>query len=638
MRDTNGHGYPSNGRPTNGPSGMKEFWNLENNERADVNGKADADDIVQNPYDCNATPSQTDYDKVHLNTHSHGSEDSNAISNGGSKNDNIPNAVTVHVTAPPIHGARAIQNKARKEALQKLFRRRIKEVYKESSRHFVTSKVSGGLSASSGYAACYHSHCHSESTLGVENLKLLIKTTASVASMKCDSEIASHGNNGATGDNLNAPPKDLKSNLTEGISVASSIPSAFPKELTYRALAAYTTLRTLSLTLRISPFTSFAFLRALSLPSDCPFLNQIHVQILRTLYASREIGHYEARGDGLSRIKLQIPMGGSKKREESIVSEYLARKENNQFVHGGENLTLMNQYTWPLFYMDYYNMFGPSFDYEDVGDKFLDRDGNLISSQDGNVQDENGSTLPKLVEDMDENALGIHTSEMDALFQCQPSDIPISQCDPPYKDFPWILSKATEVEDDTNEKSNFLSSKTVSAKGKGRAKNSRRKKRKKNYDGGDSSGNASEDDSVYTSYHGSKRKRKRDPVATDEKESPMQLCVSEKNPRPVSTRVYDNIYGFLNNGDASNKEPKSDPDVNNSNEGIRENGNEEDTDNIDSKRKTEAFLHESPQAMRHNSTKRLDKSHDAQMKAMTLLEEGKSHYNLDAEHRLTIIE
>eukprot|EP00429_Kryptoperidinium_foliaceum_P021171 CAMPEP_0176144732 /NCGR_PEP_ID=MMETSP0120_2-20121206/73705_1 /TAXON_ID=160619 /ORGANISM="Kryptoperidinium foliaceum, Strain CCMP 1326" /LENGTH=121 /DNA_ID=CAMNT_0017481143 /DNA_START=40 /DNA_END=402 /DNA_ORIENTATION=+ len=44
------------------------------------------------------------------------------------------------------------------------------------------------------------------------------------------------------------------------------LPGDFPPELAFRALAAYSLLRTLSVTLRLSPFTPNAFLRALYLP------------------------------------------------------------------------------------------------------------------------------------------------------------------------------------------------------------------------------------------------------------------------------------------------------------------------------------------------------------------------------------
>ena len=67
-------------------------------------------------------------------------------------------------------------------------------------------------------------------------------------------------------------------NNTEGNLSASTVPGGFPNDLTYRALSAYALLRTLSVQLRLSPFTPIAFLRALYLPFPNKLLGQVHVQ------------------------------------------------------------------------------------------------------------------------------------------------------------------------------------------------------------------------------------------------------------------------------------------------------------------------------------------------------------------------
>ena len=618
------------------------------------------------------THTDTNTDTSSRNNHNGEGEDggptrtnANNTTNNNTNTSN-PHAVTVHATASPIYAARAIRTKQKKEALQKLSRQKMSHVYKHSSRDFVMSRVSGSSgsgsgSSSSGAAAFYHSHCVTESTAGVEKLKLLVKTTASVATMNTNRNSNLNANsknfgnlNSKTFGNSNSKnfgnsnsktsldPSNSNSNRNSkpslealGLSYASTIPSAFPPQYTFRALAAYTTLRTLSLTLRISPFTPHAFLRALSLPCDCPFLNTVHVQILRNLFAHRDIGRYDARGDGSSRTRLQIPMAATRKREEGIVSEYLARKDHDLHVYGGENLTLLNQFTWPLFYMDYYSMFGDDVDGDDNGDngdngsnvgidgtekhtgteEILDHGGHdgmnghgttTTSTNNNTTNNSNSTVLPKTMEDMDEDMLGINTPEMNALFQSQPSHIPISQCDAPYKNFEWMdsmsMSMAGTREDDTNGNGNGngnggsgpLSLKVGSAaggigigigKGKQKHTSSRRKRRKKDHGhghGGDSSDNDSEYDEpeAYSFQSGgsssnsnSRGKRKRGRSAFAEATSAVveqhtpQFCESEKNPRSVLESVYANVYDYLEDASArrnngSSPSPSSSADTN----------------------------------------------------------------------------
>ena len=78
---------------------------------------------------------------------------------------------------------------------------------------------------------------------------------------------------------------------------ASELPNGFPPELAFRALAAYSLLRTLSCELRLSPFTPNVFLRALYLPVPNKLLGQIHASLLRILLASLNMG-YSCRPKG----------------------------------------------------------------------------------------------------------------------------------------------------------------------------------------------------------------------------------------------------------------------------------------------------------------------------------------------------
>ncbi len=131
--------------------------------------------------------------------------------------------------------------------------------------------------------------------------------------------------------------------------LASVIPAAFPGHLSFRALSLYSTIRTLSVQLRISPFTPNAFLRAISLPFHSKLIGEIHASILRILFAYYDLGVYHHRGDGLSKMKLPP------KKQDDGVSEYLARKDTLH-PNGGENLLYLDYLTWPLYLRDYVNI------------------------------------------------------------------------------------------------------------------------------------------------------------------------------------------------------------------------------------------------------------------------------------------
>ena len=116
------------------------------------------------------------------------------------------------------------------------------------------------------------------------------------------------------------------------------LPGDFPSDLSFRSLAAYSLLRTLSVQLRLSPFTPNVFLRALSLPAPNRLLGEIHVALLRILFVQKlkSMGYsYKAGGGGV---------GVTKKRQiDGIRWPLLA----------GDNLTYLDGHSWPLFYDDY---------------------------------------------------------------------------------------------------------------------------------------------------------------------------------------------------------------------------------------------------------------------------------------------
>ncbi len=116
------------------------------------------------------------------------------------------------------------------------------------------------------------------------------------------------------------------------------LPGDFPQDLSFRSLAVYSLLRTLSIQLRLSPFTPNAFLRALALPAPNKLLGDVHVALLRILFAQKlkNMGYsYKHGGGGVGVIK--------KRQVDGIRWPLLA----------GDNLTYLDGHSWPLFYDDY---------------------------------------------------------------------------------------------------------------------------------------------------------------------------------------------------------------------------------------------------------------------------------------------
>lgn len=113
--------------------------------------------------------------------------------------------------------------------------------------------------------------------------------------------------------------------------IASSLPPDFPAELSFRALGCYSLLRTLSRHLRLSPFTPHSFLRGLILPVPNQLLGEVHVAVLRHLFASVRYGNYHVHG-------------------------HVVKDLANQKKRGGNNISYMNSLTWTLFFEDYVEM------------------------------------------------------------------------------------------------------------------------------------------------------------------------------------------------------------------------------------------------------------------------------------------
>jgi DDT domain len=117
---------------------------------------------------------------------------------------------------------------------------------------------------------------------------------------------------------------------------ASDLPEGFPSELAYRALAVYSLLRTLSIELRLAPFTPNVFLRALYLPFPNRLLGKIHVALLRILLTNLQLGyHWHDKMPPMDVVKKRLVDG------------------LKWPLRAGDCFRLLDTYTWPIFYDDY---------------------------------------------------------------------------------------------------------------------------------------------------------------------------------------------------------------------------------------------------------------------------------------------
>jgi hypothetical protein len=164
-----------------------------------------------------------------------------------------------------------------------------------------------------------------------------------------------------------------------------SIPSNFSPRHSYRAAAAYSLLRTLSKELRLSPFTFQSFTSALMLPIPSRLLGEVHVRVLRVLFAAASAVHhhgvggcsngnmggyyYEKLGDGgvVDVIARRRRMWKNRSDDSntsssgasggSLEATKVNKKEEIEYEfvrkRGGNNLSFLDVFTWPLYYQDY---------------------------------------------------------------------------------------------------------------------------------------------------------------------------------------------------------------------------------------------------------------------------------------------
>jgi hypothetical protein len=135
---------------------------------------------------------------------------------------------------------------------------------------------------------------------------------------------------------------------------ASQLPEGFPPELAFRALAAYSLIRTLSIKLRLSPFTPNVFLRALYLPFPNRLMGQIHVALLRFLLGQLHMGYH---------------WGGAKGGIPAVCVVKKRKVDGLRWpLRAGDNLEYLDSYTWPVFFDDYCHLTADSL-YASMHDK-----------------------------------------------------------------------------------------------------------------------------------------------------------------------------------------------------------------------------------------------------------------------------
>ena len=135
------------------------------------------------------------------------------------------------------------------------------------------------------------------------------------------------------------------------------IPSEFAPSFSYRATAAYSLLRTLGVELRLSPFSLQSFLNSLALPIPSRLLGEIHVRVIRVLYANIGMGSYSKFGEGpvpnIKRKKKLIGEAGTGEASGEVDPDKPTVEEILVTKRGGDNLFFLDNATWPLFFEDY---------------------------------------------------------------------------------------------------------------------------------------------------------------------------------------------------------------------------------------------------------------------------------------------
>ena len=192
-------------------------------------------------------------------------------------------------------------------------------------------------------------------------------------------------------------PKSFHALQGPEVLIASQLPQGFPPELAYRALASYSLLRTLSIQLRLSPFTPNVFLRALLLPYPNRLLGQVHVALLRILLPALRQGYSYRDCGGATCV-------AKRRRVDGVWWD----------LRGGDNLTYLDGITWPLFYDDYVHLTADHL-WALMNDNDVYYDSASVAFQTTQLQEhyaevsETESTVSPPVSDMHQNGMTLST-------------------------------------------------------------------------------------------------------------------------------------------------------------------------------------------------------------------------------------
>ena len=194
-----------------------------------------------------------------------------------------------------------------------------------------------------------------------------------------------------------APPLNWEVLTGPNHLIPSLLPHDFPVELSFQALSTYAVIRTFSLQLLVSPFSPTVFLRALCLKMPSSLMNEVHVALLRLLFAN-------------------IQDKDLHKKKGKIVSPYTV---SNPLFPGLEqrDWRCLDSMTWPLFLCDYADM--KTYQFEEESYVYMAGDVSLSGSQEDDDEkffeevaiDDNDSIVASDSDDIGSHRQGLRTSK-----------------------------------------------------------------------------------------------------------------------------------------------------------------------------------------------------------------------------------
>ena len=245
---------------------------------------------------------------------------------------------------------------------------------------------------------------------------------------------------------------------------ASELPAGFPPQLAFRALAAYSLLRTLSVPLRLSPFTPAVFLRALHLPAPNPLLGRIHVALLRFLLRNLHMGYHW--GEGSSKHNATV-----KKRKIDGLRWPLRATDNLQYL---------DTFSWPVYFDDFCHLTADML-YAAINDENDYTDARSLDI----------SHVPDCVYDLDKH--GGKRPRVETVYLHAPQDESDKE--------EWPVEEFQEDDDDSDDSYDVRRSRTKSPGGKGRKRGRPRKNKNPSAKKSSNSSNNSQNAAASACYY-----------------------------------------------------------------------------------------------------------------------------------------